>query len=401
MNLGGKAIPASKIILALNSGSSSLKLSFYEFRNRTPSKLASAAAEEIGSATGRITLKRNEEVLLRQNRAFTNSEQAAEFLLTTLKQNQLPEPDIIGHRIVHSGAQLREHQVITARVQRLLQEAVQFAPLHLPAALEVVQYTQQRFPEAVQVACFDTAFHRTMPEPASRLPFSKDLWQKGLRRYGFHGLSYEFVVQALGPSLPTKVVIAHLGNGCSLCAIRDGKSIDTTMGLTPTGGVMMGTRSGDLDPGVLLHLLQAEKYSSDGLDELVNHQAGLRGVSGNTSDMRQLLADGDNIDAALAVEMFCYSVAKFIGAMGVALNGIELLVFTAGIGEHATTVRFGICSHLEHLGIVLDDSANARNADIISAASSRCTVRIIPTDEDLQIARHCCQLAVDPSLNSP
>jgi acetate kinase len=165
------------------------------------------------------------------------------------------------------------------------------------------------------------------------------------------------------------------------------------MGLTPTGGVMMGTRSGDLDPGVLLHLLRTENYSVDELDQLVNHHAGLQGVSGKSSDMRQLLADTDNQEAALAVQMFCYSIAKFIGAMAAALNGVELLVFTAGIGEHAAEVRSRICSHLEYLGIVLDESANFRNADVISAADSRCIVRVIPTDEDLQIARHCLRIA--------
>lgn len=400
-DLAENAIPTGKTILALNSGSSSLKLSLYEFQNGTPSKLASGAAEEIGSASGRITLKRNDEVLLQQNRAFSNSEQAAEFLFATLKQNQLPEPDVIGHRIVHGGPQLGEHQVITARVLNLLQAAVPFAPLHLPAALEVVHYTKRRFPKAAQVACFDTAFHTTLPEHAARLPFSDDLWKKGLRRYGFHGLSFEFIVQSLSPRLPGKVVVAHLGNGCSLCAVRDGQSIDTTMGLTPTGGVMMGTRSGDLDPGVLLHLLQAEKYTAEKLDGLVNHEAGLRGVSGTSSDMRQLLADGNNKDANLAVEMFCYSIAKFMGAMAAALGGIDLLVFTAGIGEHSAKVRSGVCLHLEHLGIVLDEAANDGNADIISAANSRCLVRVIPTDEDIQIARHCFRLAVDPSPHLP
>ena len=368
-------------------------MSLYEFRNGTTSKLVSGAAEEIGSSAGRISLKRGKEALLQGNLVFRDARQAAEYLLEELKQRLFPEPHIIGHRIVHGGPQLREHQQITARVLGLLREAVPFAPLHLPAALEVLDYAAERFPRAFQVACFDTAFHRTLPEPAARLPFSDVLWKRGLRRYGFHGLSFEFIVETLGPKVPKKVVIAHLGNGCSLCAVQDGRSIDTTMGLTPTGGVMMGTRCGDLDPGVLLRLLKHEKYSAEELDQLMNHEAGLRGVSGTSSDMRQLLADSNNPNAALAVEMFCYSIAKFIGAMAAALNGIDLLVFTAGIGEHAAMVRSRVCSRLQYLGIVLDQSANERDAEQISAANSGCAVRVIPTDEDLQIARHCVRLA--------
>lgn len=250
----------------------------------------------------------------------------------------------------------------------------------------------QRFVGIPQIACFDTAFHRTLPEYAARLPLPYEFWTKGIRRYGFHGLSFESIVHTLGSELPPRVIVAHLGNGCSLCAIRDGKSVDTTMGLTPTGGVMMGTRSGDLDPGVLLHLLRVEGYSAEKLDQLLNHESGLQGVSGKTSDMRQLLASTDK-GADLAVEMFCYSIAKFIAAMVVALGGVDLLVFTAGIGEHAAPVRSNICSRLGHLGIALDESANRKNADVINASESGCEVRVIPTDEELQIARHCVQLA--------
>ena len=367
-------------------------MSLYEFRNETSTKLASGNAEEIGADRGRITLKAGSETLLQGDGTFANAEQAAECLLEVLKQKHLPEPDIVGHRIVHGGSQLREHQAITARVLSLLYEAVPFAPLHLPAAVQVVEYAKTRFPAALQIACFDTAFHRTLPESVARLPFSDEFWRKGLRRYGFHGLSFESIVHSLGVDIPAKVVIAHLGNGCSLCAVSEGKSVDTTMGLTPTGGVMMGTRSGDLDPGVLLRLLQAENYTLAQIDELVNHDAGLLGVSRVSSDMRQLL-ESDNRSAALAVEMFCYSVSKFIGAMAVALDGLDLLVFTAGIGEHAAAVRSRICSRLRHLGIVLDEQANQQASHAISAASSTCLVRVIPTDEDLQIARHCFRLA--------
>jgi acetate kinase len=355
--------------------------------------LASGQAEEIGSDKGQVTLKGDRETLLKESRNFAGTADASKFLVGFLAERKFPNPDVAGHRIVHGGPQLRVHQVITPEVLKTLELAVPFAPLHLPPALEVLRHSMQRFPGIPQIACFDTAFHRTLPDYAARLPFSREFWNKGLQRYGFHGLSFEAIVDTLGSSLPSKVVVAHLGNGCSLCAIHDGKSIDTTMGLTPAGGVMMGTRSGDLDPGVLLHMLR-EGYTGETLDRLLNHESGLRGVSGKTNDMRQLLAGAptDN-DAALAVEMFCYVITKFVGAMIAALGGIELLVFTAGIGEHAAPIRARICARLEHLGIRLDAAANENNAEIISAPASKCPVRVIPTDEDLQIARHCVRLA--------
>jgi len=387
-------MPELQTILALNSGSSSLKLSLYRFQNGTFGRLASGQAEEIGSDKGQVTLKGDRDTLLKESRNFAGTEDAARFLIGFLAERKFPNPDAVGHRIVHGGPRLREHQVITPEVLKTLERAVPFAPLHLPPALEVLRHSMQRFPGIPQIACFDTAFHRTLPEHAARLPFSREFWNKGLQRYGFHGLSFESIVNTLGSSLPSKAVVAHLGNGCSLCAIRDGKSIDTTMGLTPAGGVMMGTRSGDLDPGVLLHLLREEGYSGEMLDRLLNHESGLRGVSGKTNDMRQLLAGAptDN-DAALAVEMFCYAITKFIGAMIAALGGIELLVFTGGIGEHAAPIRARVCARLEHLSIRLDEAANQNNADTISAQASKCPVRVIPTDEDLQIARHCVRLA--------
>jgi len=345
-----------------------------------------------------VALKSDSEILLQEAKNFAGAEEAAEFLIGILAEHTFPNPTLVGHRLVHGGPKLRDHQVITPNVLAALDQALPFAPLHLPPALEVVRHTMQRFPGIPQIACFDTAFHRTLPEYAARFPFSGEFWDKGLQRYGFHGLSFESIIHTLGSGLASKLVVAHLGNGCSLCAIQDGKSIDTTMGLTPTGGVIMGTRSGDLDPGVVLHLLREENYSGERLDQLVNHQSGLRGVSGETNDMRRLLASATkDKDAALAVEMFCYVIAKFIGAMGAALGGIELLVFTAGIGEHAAPIRSEICARLQHLGIVLDETANHENADTISAETGRCGVRVIPTDEDLQIARHCVRLAENSS----
>ena len=396
MNNGSSS--KKKVILALNSGSSSLKLGLYSLQGTNEETLATGAAEALGTkdATkdGRVWMRQGEKFLLKENRALATSREAADFLAKTLTVHALPQPHIIGHRIVHGGPRLREHQRITPEVLKDLEAATAFAPIHTPPALEVIRFAMERFPDVPNVACLDTAFHRTLPEHAARLPLPDRFWQSGIRRYGFHGLSCESIVHALGPDLAGKTVIAHLGNGASVTAIKEGCSIETTMGLTPTGGVIMGTRSGDLDPGVLLHLLRDKAYSAQQLDHLLNHEAGLLGISGTTSEMRNLLeSSATNASARLAVEMFCYSVRKAVGAMAAVLGGLELLVFSGGIGEHAAPVRAGICSGLDYLGIALDPEANARHADVISTSGSRCSVRVIPTDEDLQIARHCSQLA--------
>jgi acetate kinase len=224
---------------------------------------------------------------------------------------------------------------------------------------------------------------------AQRFPLPRELWHDGIRRYGFHGLSYEYIVSTLGAESGRRVVIAHLGNGASLAAVRNGRPLDTTMGFTPTGGVMMGTRSGDLDPGVLVHLMQEMSYSALQIDDLVSRHSGLLGVSGISSDMKTLLEQRDREPhAAQAVELFCYQLRKQIGALAAVLNGLDDLVFTGGIGERAAPVRAQVCSGLEHLGITVDDELNAQHAEVISRPESTCTVRVIPTNEDLMIARH-------------
>jgi acetate kinase len=246
-----------------------------------------------------------------------------------------------------------------------------------------------RFPSLPQVACFDTAFHRPMPEVAQRFPLPRDLWHEGIRRYGFHGLSYEYIVATLGAAAHGRLMIAHLGNGASLAAVHHGQPLDTSMGLTPTGGVMMGTRSGDLDPGVLIHLMRAKSYDANQLDELVNHQAGLFGVSGLSPDMKTLLEQREREPhAAQAVELFCYQLRKHIGALTAVLGGLDTLVFTGGIGERAAPVRWEVCQGLGYLGIDLDPQQNAVHAEVISTPQSACTVRVVPTNEDLMIARH-------------
>ena len=380
--------PGETMVLAVNSGSSSLKLALYSFRGSQVTKLAAAEARELGGRNGRVRLQRGSEPLVEESKSFADAEQAAHYLTGALLSPSGTTPVVVGHRIVHGGANLREHQIITPAVLKELESAVEFAPLHLPASLGLIRQAMLRFPQASQVACFDTAFHRTTPEHAARFPLPQEFWDRGLRRYGFHGLSCESAARTLGSDLASRTVLAHLGNGCSVTAIHNGKSIENTMGLTPTGGVMMGTRSGDLDPGVLVFLLNGG-YRSEQLDSLLNHSAGLLGVSGITSDMRALLDSREkNPHSRLAIEMFCYQIRKSIGALAAVLGGIDLLIFTGGIGEYAAAVRSEICSGLRHLGIGLDDDRNQRNASKIALPDLSCDVRIVEADEDREIALH-------------
>jgi acetate kinase len=252
----------------------------------------------------------------------------------------------------------------------------------------MIEAVSRHYPDLPQVACFDTAFHRNMPEVAKRFALPQEIWEQGIWRYGFHGLSYEYIVGRLGQEIGHKAIIAHLGNGASMAALRDGKPMDTSMGLTPTGGFMMGSRSGDLDPGVILYLLN-KGYSADQMENLLNHQSGLKGVSGLSSDMKVLLEKRQTHPAAdLAIRIFCYQVRKYIGAFAAVLGGLDNLIFTGGIGEHAAPVRAEICAGLEYLGIHLDSTANHKDGEVISDRGSRCAVRVLATDEDIVIMRH-------------
>jgi acetate kinase len=309
-------------------------------------------------------------------------------MFAALQQQGVKELAGAGHRIVHGGPRFTGPVLIDGEVKRALLDLAPFAPLHIASQVAMIDAVAAHYPDLRQVACFDTAFHAAMPELAQRFALPNELWRLGIRRYGFHGLSYEYVVAKLGAELGQRAIVAHLGNGASMVAVRNGRPIDTSMGLTPTGGFMMGTRSGDLDPGVLVYLMR-QGYSAEKLETLLNYEAGLRGVSGQTSDMKTLLDRSKSDPAAdLAVTMFCYQVRKFIGAYAAALGGLNTLVFTGGIGEHAGPVRAESCIGLEHLGITLDEAANARNAEVISSSQSRCVVRVVQTDEDLMIARH-------------
>jgi acetate kinase len=311
-----------------------------------------------------------------------------------LADSKLPTPAAIGHRIVHGGPKLRQHCLIDDAVLRQLEDATDFAPLHIPPALSVIRFAQERFPGLPQVACFDTAFHAELPDVARVLPIAKELQADGIQRYGFHGLSCESIVHQLGDKLPDRVIIAHLGNGASITAVKGGKSIDTSMGLTPTGGVIMGTRSGDLDPGVLVYLARAKKFDAAMLEHLVDHRSGLLGISGFASDMRRLHeAASSNANAQLAVKMFCYCVSKQVAAMIAALDGLDLLVFTGGIGENDAQARAAICGSLAWIGVNLDPALNRSGENTISNLGSRCAVRVVASQEDEQIVRHTFKLA--------
>jgi len=377
-----------QFILCLNGGSSSLKFATYRMEEAAEERVFSGAIEAIGIANGRAWLKTAKAVVAEHSGSFPDHAAAIKAMFAALQQQGVKKLAAAGHRIVHGGPKFTAPQHINAELRRALKELIPFAPLHLPSQLAMIDAVTTHYPDLPQAACFDTAFHCSMPEVAQRFALPEKFWQQGIKRYGFHGLSYEYVVAKLGKDLGRRAIIAHLGNGASMVALKDGQPIDTSMGLTPTGGFMMGTRSGDLDPGVILYLLR-QGYSADQLEALLNHQSGLLGVSGQTSEMKTLL-DRQSSDpaAALAVTMFSYQIRKFVGAFAAALGGLATLVFTGGIGERAAQVRAEVCQGLEHLGIELDDGANAKSVAIISRSSSRCVVRVVETDEDLMIARH-------------
>jgi acetate kinase len=370
-------------VLCVNSGSSSLKMALYE----DETTIGSVAVEGVGLGEGRLEIRNAAAGVVQAERgAFPNVRAA---LQRALAAAALPDPDAVGHRVVHGGPHHAAPERVTPQLIAALRALVPLSPLHLPAALDGIDAVNIRFPGLPQVACFDTAFHRRMPDVARRLPLPRALAAKGIERYGFHGLSYEYIVATVGAARLGRALIAHLGNGTSLAAVRDGVPVDTTMGFTPTGGLMMGTRSGDLDPGVLVHLLGHEGYDAGAIERLVDHESGLLGVSGITSDMKALLdARATEPHAAEAVELFCYLLRKHIGAFAAVLGGIDTLVFTGGIGERAAPVREETCRGLEHLGVHIDRERNARHDPVISAPGTACTVRVIPTDEDLMIARH-------------
>jgi acetate kinase len=388
-------------ILVLNSGSSSLKFGVYSgggVDDRANSSLRAmyrGEIEGIGGSLGKIWLKdAGGKTIDEESRNFPQQSDAAKTVAEKLSKLELPKLDGIGHRIVHGGPSLTKHQKITPGVLKMLEGAAHFAPLHVPAAIALIREIQELYPGVPQFACFDTVFHTTMPEAASRLPLRKKYWDAGIRKYGFHGLSCESIVHALGDRLPKHLIVAHLGNGASITAIIDGKSVDTTMGLTPTGGIIMGTRPGDLDPGVLLHILKTNGNDVDALAKALDKDSGLLGISGTASDMRTLheAADKGDTQAQLAIEMFARTAAKAIAGFIVTMGKFDTLVFTGGIGEHDAGVRAKICSRMEIFGLRLDEKKNKESAKKVSVPESAVTVEVLETDEDGQIARHALSL---------
>jgi acetate kinase len=388
---------AGPVVLSLNVGSSSLKFALFRFSADGEARIADGAIDRIGLDGTRLRLRRSDGPTYERDEHFTNRETAIVAAFTAMKEQHLPDPGAVGHRLVHGGPR----HFLPERVDRALlvslREVVPFAPLHLPTELDAIDVVAARFPGLPQVACFDTAFHERLPEVARRLPIPRALHDEGVHRYGFHGLSYEYVVAKLGAArLGRRAILAHLGSGASMTAVLDGASVDTTMGFTPTGGLMMGTRTGDIDPGVLLYLLSAG-YDARRLEATVDEGSGLLGVSGTTSDMKALLERrGDDAHSALAIDMFTYRIRKSIGAFVAALGGVDTLVFTGGIGEHAPSIRAECCRGLECFGIRLDAARNEASADVVSTADSPCSVRVVPTDEEVMIARHTRDLACTP-----
>jgi acetate kinase len=347
-------------VLCVNAGSSSLKLALFDGERR------------ISSAEVRGNGRRELDDALARLGAFS--------------------PEAIGHRLVHGGPVHHLPSRLDQALLDALRGIVQFAPLHLPPALDAVEALGSRFPGVPQMACFDTDFHWHLPERSRRLPIPESLHTEGVRRYGFHGLSYEFIVSEMGPQLGRRALLAHLGNGASLAALDSGRCVDTTMAFTPASGVVMSTRPGDLDPGVLVYLMTKGVDAAD-VRQLVDRGCGLKAISGGTSDMKTLLDHRERDPrSALAVEMFVHSARKAVGALAAVLGGLDTFVLAGGIGENAPEVRAEICEGLAHLGVRLDPGANLAGRERISAADSACGVFVIRTDEDRMIARHAREL---------
>jgi acetate kinase len=385
-------------ILTINTGSSSLKVALYE-AGREEALILWGEVERIGVPGGRFRLTdAHGATLIDRGGDLPDHGAALGAALAGLRRFR-PELDLdaVGHRVVHGGIHYSEPQRVTPELIAALRGLIPIAPDHMPQAVRAIQAAVEAYPGIPQVACFDTAFHRHMPRTAQLYPLPRHLADEGVVRYGFHGLSYESIMRELRALAPReaegRVVIAHLGNGASMAAVRGGIGIDTTMGFTPAGGLMMGTRPGDLDPGVLLYLLVERGMTPAAVNELVNQKAGLLGVSGIGADMRDLLGkEATDAQAAEAITLFCYQARKYLGALVAVLGGLDTLVFTGGIGEHAPSVRLRICEGLDFLGIRIDPDRNAAHAPAISREGGPVTVRVLRTDEDLMIARHTSEL---------
>jgi len=390
--------PDDSLIVTINGGSSSIKFALYQI-DEPPMRLLHGKIDRIGLKDSTLTF--NDENKNRKDTLTIDAsdhQSAAGFLIDWLEQQEnFSSVKAMGHRVVH-GMEHTQPEYIT---QELLDELHRISPYdmdHLPAEIELIEAFRKRHPKLPQVACFDTAFHCTMPRVAKLLPIPRRFDAMGIRRYGFHGLSYAYLIEELArvagkKAAQGRVILAHLGNGASLAAVCEGKSLDTSMGFTPAGGLTMGTRPGDLDPGVAWYMMKSENLSAQQFNKLINHDSGLLGVSETSFDMHDLLdAETKDVRAAEAVALFCYQVKKWIGAFAAALGGLDTLVFAGGIGENAPVVRARICEGLSYLGVDLNESRNAETAEVISTDDSRVAVRVIRTDEEQMIARSVCRI---------
>jgi acetate kinase len=393
-------------VLVLNSGSSSIKFSVYEAGNGERRKLHEGAVDGIGTDLGKFWIKDAEgKKLVDQTPALPNRSVAFKLVADALHSGDFPAPAAIGHRVVCGGPTVQDNQRITPDLIDEIERYTDFAPLHTPIAVYIMREALRLFPGVPNFAILDTYFHRTMPEVVTHMPIPEEYSAMGVRRYGYHGISYESIIYQLQPNVPEKLIVAHLGNGASMSAIRKGECLDTSMGLTPTGGIISGSRTGDIDPGVLLFILRkiAEKAESasaaaDQLEVVASKKAGLLGVSALSNDMRDLrdaIKEG-NAKARLAVDKFTWTIAKWIGSYVAELGGLDMLVFTGGIGENDIASRAEICAGLGALGIVIDPVRNnVRGEAVISAENSPVTVRVIPPAEDLIIVNHVVRLLAE------
>jgi acetate kinase len=383
-------------VLALNAGSSSIKFALYEC-GAWDAPVVRGKLDQRGSTEATLSWVATAGQSNQTDVHVTDRGAAAPVLEWLNSRSELAGVEGIGHRIVH-GREHAEPVRVTVELLQELRESIPYAPDHLPLEIELIDAVDARYPDMAQVTCFDTAFHHDLIPAARLLPIPRRYYAKGVRRYGFHGLSYAFLLEELhrvaGPEAALgRVILAHLGNGASMAAVHEGRGIDTSMGFTPAGGLTMSTRSGDLDPGLVSFLARTEQMTIGEFDRLVNHESGLLGVSGISSDMRELLArEAEDTRAAEAVTHFCYQARKWVGAFAAALGGLDTLVFSAGIGEHSAAVRARICENLGFLGIELDAARNAAHAPVISTDASRVGVRVIPTNEELMIARSTARL---------
>jgi len=376
-----------RVALSLNCGSSSLKFALFQQDGDAFEALIEGEAEAIGTPQSRLSVSAGRDVVVSKTGPLESHEAAAARVFRLLDERGVPPPTAIGHRVVHGGPSVRDHCLVDDRVLLALEAARVFAPLHAPAALAVLTAARERFSERPHIACLDTAFHRNLPDVARRLPLAASFQEAGIERYGFHGLSCESVLRQLGADAPRRIIIAHLGSGSSVTAVRSGRSVDTTMGLTPTGGVMMATRTGDLDPGLLVYLIRERGLDADGLEALVNRESGMKAVSGLSGDLRLLREAAGNEPARLAIDMYVYSVRKQIAAMAAALEGVDLVVFTGGIGQNDAQARAQISGGLQWLGL--------RDAETRRSAGDRADfieVRVLAANEEEQIARHAIRL---------